>query len=314
MADGRKTAIGSRDDLNIDVSRCLRMRFSESSCRHCVDICPHGAVILDDGLTINQDACSGCMLCTAVCPVGALEQNNDFSNTLAQLSRVADPVLGCLRTKECSNATLACIGGLSEEHLLALCYTISGKLTLNLTACRDCPNLAMIPYLRQRLKALSEAELLEGDCSIVMEESVQNIKFRDESVCRRSFFKSFRNSLFQSAAVILSTNDEPTERRTEYAGKRVPIRRVLLNSTRNKFSQEFEAQIQKRFDSCVSFSEACTMCQGCVAICPTGALVTEDSDVPPVFDQLLCTRCQLCEEFCLDRALHIHSATKRNEV
>jgi len=306
MTDSNKTATGCRDDLIIDASRCLRMRFSESSCRHCVDICPHGAVNLDCGLTINPDQCHGCMLCTSVCPVGALEQNGDFNACLAKLTKVPEPILGCIRTRECSNGTLPCLGGLSEEHLLALCHTLSGKLTLNLTACKDCPNSSMIPHLRQRLEVLFDIGLQEGSCCIVTVESTQDISYHDESVDRRSFFKSFRNSLFQSAAVILSINDEPTERRADYAGKRVPIRRELLNSIRIKPSRELLGQIQKHFDVCVTFSEACTMCQGCVAICPTGALKTEAEDGTPFFEQLLCSGCGLCSEFCLDGAVRFY--------
>src|SRR5512140_2953940 len=94
------TVTSNRADLTVDASRCLRMRFSESSCRRCTDICPHGAVTLGSGLSLNPEQCRGCLLCTAVCPSGALEQNNDFSDCLAQLSRVPDPVLGCIRTKE----------------------------------------------------------------------------------------------------------------------------------------------------------------------------------------------------------------------
>ena len=301
MADV-KTVTGSRVDLVVDASRCQRMRFSESSCRHCVDICPHGAVTLDGSLTINPDLCRGCLLCTSVCPVGALEQNNDFSACLAQLSRVPGPILGCIRTKERSNATLACLGGLSEEHLLALCHTLSEKITLNLTACGECPNNSMIPYLRQSLAILSGAGLLDDNGRIVIAESARNIHYRDESVDRRNFLKSFRDTLFKSAAVILSPDNEQTGQRTDYAGKRLPVRRQLLNSTRNKLSPELEIRIRKHFDSYISFDETCTTCQGCVAICPTGALQTESSDMPPVFDQLLCTGCGLCREFCLDGA------------
>lgn len=304
MADN-KTHTGSRDDLAVDASRCLKMRYSESCCRRCVDICPHTAVSLDGFLVIDPNHCRGCLLCTAVCPAGALEQSSDFSNILVQLSRVPEPVIGCIRTKESSNAAMSCLGGLSAEHLLALCHTLSGKLTINMTVCGDCPNCAMVPQLHKRIEVLSEEGLLEGSCRIVPAESVQNINFHDESIGRRSFFSSFRKSLFQSAAVILSANDELIERRSEYAEKRVPVRRTLLNMIRISCSPELEVRMQKRFDTCITFDESCTKCHGCVSVCPTGSLQTEQVDTPPVFDQSLCSGCGLCSEFCLDSAVMI---------
>lgn len=299
------TITGSRDDLVVEASRCLKMRFSESSCRRCVDICPHRAVSLDGFIAVNQDHCSGCLLCTAVCPAGALEQNGDFSNIFAQLTRVSDPVLGCLRTKEHSNAILTCLGGLSDEHLVTLCHSLSGKLILNLSLCSGCSNSTIITHLLQRLEVLFEAGLLEGGCDIVTAEYEHEINYHDESVDRRSFFKSFGNSLFKSAAVILSSNSEQTERRSEYAAKRLPVKRELLNRIRNKLPPEFEARLHKYFDSCLSFSDSCTRCQGCVAICPTGALQAGQSDDTPTYSQRLCTGCGLCREFCLDGAVQL---------
>jgi len=298
---------GSRDDLVVDASRCLRMRFSESGCRHCSDSCPHGAVSLESGLVIDPEVCRGCMLCTSVCPVGALEQNGDFNACLAKLSKVHEPVLGCVRTKEHCNAALACLGGLSVEHLLVLNHTLAGTLTLNLSLCSDCPNSAMISALRPRLDALPATQSDYANCCIQIAESVQEIHYCDEPVDRRGFFKSFRTALFSCAAVILSPNNEQSERCTEYAGKRIPIRRKLLNSTRNRLSHEMENQIRKHFDSCVSFDETCTRCQGCVAICPTGALNTDKAEEKPTFEPLLCTGCGLCREFCLEDAVRIRS-------
>ena len=305
MADN-KIATGSRDDLNIDASRCLKMRFCDSSCRRCIDICPHNAVSVDRELKIDPEKCHGCLLCTSVCPVGALEQNSNFHACLTKLSKVTEPILGCIRTKECSNGTVACLGGLSEEHLVALYHTLAGRLTLNLSLCSDCRNHSIIAQLRQRLDALSTARLSYSNCRIEISESAQDMNYRDESVDRRSFFKSFRTSLFASAAVILSTHNEQTERRTNYAEKQVPVRRELLNHTRNQLSQELLVQLGKHFDSCVSFDEACTRCQGCVAICPTGALKTEAEDETPSFDHLLCSGCGLCSEFCLYEAVRIY--------
>lgn len=304
MADSG-TDTGSRDDLQIDISRCLRMRFCESSCRQCVDICPHASVTLDGGLSVNPDQCHGCLLCTSVCPAGALEQNIDFAACLAQLSRLPEPLLGCIRTKANSNATVACLGGLSEEHLLALCHSLPDALTLNLSRCAECANNAMIDHLLQRVSAILEAGLMTGGVSIVLAESASGLNFHAAAVDRRSFFKSLRSSLFQGAAAILSTTSEQTEQRSEYARKYLPARRELLNKTRNRLPQELAVPAGKQFDATISFGDSCTKCQGCVAICPTGALKSGLPDTLPGFDQLLCTGCGLCAEFCLDAAVRL---------
>lgn len=184
-------------------------------------------------------------------------------------------------------------------------HALTGSLTLNLTQCADCSNKPMIALLRQRLEAIFVAGLSGSQCCIVIVELMQDIHYRDESVDRRSFLKSCRNYLFKSADIILSTTQEQSPRRSEYAEKRLPIRRELLNRTKNTSSQELEVRIGEHFDSSIVFAETCPSCQGCVAICPTGALQTGFADMPPTFAQLLCTGCGLCSEFCLDGALQV---------
>ena len=304
-----KSAIGNRDDLAVDLSRCLKMRFHASGCRRCVDICPHRAVTLDDGLAIHPDQCSGCLLCTTVCPVGALEMRRDFSVCLTQLSKVREPVLGCIRTKGSAHTTLACLGGLADEHLLTLLHTLTGSLTLNLTACSDCPNRPMMVLLRQRLDSLAMGSLSARKCRIILADSAKNLHYSQEVVDRRSFFKSVGHYLFKGADTILFPANEQEQKRSEYGEKRLPIRRELLNRIRAAIPPEGQVKIRKDFDFFVSFGNNCTSCQGCVAICPTGALQTKSAETPPVFDQLLCTGCGLCSEFCLDGAVQIYSGT-----
>ena len=305
-----QSAIGSRDDLSVDLSRCLKMRFNASRCRRCVDICPHQAVTLDDGLAINPDQCSGCLLCTTVCPVGALESSrSDFFICLAQLSKVPEPVLGCIRTKKSANATLACLGGLADEHLLMLSHTLTGSLTLNLTSCPDCPNHSMTVHLRKRLDSLAEDRPFGRKCRLVLADSAEKLNYSQEVVDRRSFFKSVGHYLFKGADTILFPQTEQVQQRSEYGEKRLPLRRELLNRIRATISPEGAGRIRKDFEFFVSFADNCTSCQGCVAICPTGALQTKSSETPPGFDHLLCTGCGLCSEFCLDGAVQIYSGT-----
>lgn len=296
---------GSRDDLRLEASRCLRVRFSESRCNHCGMVCPADAVALDDGLVIDSDRCSGCMLCSSVCPSGALELSEDFLACLAQLSKVPEPVLGCCRTKDRSNGWLPCLGGLSDEHLLTLKQRLTGQLTLNISLCSACPNSAILPQLQQRLQNL--AALLPTGCSITTAESVDAIRFQEETVDRRSFFKTFRSSLFQTAAVVLSASSEQMEKRSDYTSKRLPARRELLKRVLETTGRATTETLQKQFFGSICLNENCTACHGCVAICPTGALSAkeEQADTPPAFEAARCTACGLCVEFCLDEAIRL---------
>lgn len=299
----RHKTTGSRDDLQIDHSRCLRIRFSDSTCDHCRAICPAAALSLEEGLIIDHELCSGCLLCSTVCPSGALEQQADFQSIIAQLTKVPAPVLGCYRTKEQANACLACLGGLAEEHLLALSRCLSGTLTLNTTHCNDCPNGVMLVSLKQRLQRITASGLTVAGCNLVMATSQKELCYQPESVDRRSFFRSFRNSLLQVAAEVVQSAPKPVER-CSYGDKRLPQRRELLNRTRSSLPEELEAAA-RQFDHKITFNAACCACQGCAAICPTGALVSTGQEEHPAFLQEQCTGCGLCVEFCLDQAISL---------
>lgn len=297
---------GASDDLRVDPSRCLRMRFSESGCRRCVDVCPKEAIAFEEVLSVDATRCTRCLLCTSACPSGALEQGGDFYSCVTELSRVPAPVLGCNRTRDKANATVTCLGGLAEEHLMALSHTLSGKVTLNLTACGDCPNSRIVIHLLQRLHDLAEAELFDSSCRIILVESPADLLFNAKTVGRRSFFKAFRNSIFKSAAVILSSSAVGrAQHRTEYSTKHLPVRRAILSDLRRSFSLEIEQRIRQHFDFKVMFNGSCTHCHGCVAICPTGALQPDQPGQSPALNEASCTGCRLCEEFCMDRALKL---------
>lgn len=63
-----------KDLLYIDRSQC-------TGCGVCVDVCPTGAISLDENegvSTINSTLCSECLACLDVCPNGAIQRAESF--------------------------------------------------------------------------------------------------------------------------------------------------------------------------------------------------------------------------------------------
>jgi ferredoxin len=53
-------------------------------CGLCVDVCPVGAITVDEVATINDETCLGCGACVDECPQGAIfmERENAASSSM----------------------------------------------------------------------------------------------------------------------------------------------------------------------------------------------------------------------------------------
>ena len=56
--------------------------------------------------------------------------------------------------------------------------------------------------------------------------------------------------------------------------------------------------------------EKCTHCGACTAVCPTGALAVQQSDMAVAFDQQKCSVCELCVPACPTRAMAVLPITQ----
>lgn len=298
---------GNKNDLRLLPSRCLRMRFSGSSCNRCVDICPQGAVNLDDSLVINRDSCSGCLLCCTVCPSGALEQAVNFSECLSRLNKVPVPVLGCIRTQERSNAYVPCLGGLSEEHLIGMYSLKVQQMQLDLSACSGCSNQKAINLLRERLDHLEQKALVPLTGKIKLVEQAAELNFHKETIGRRGFFKALTGSLLKETAALLVPADSASKASASYSEKQLPQRKTILEHGLKELQEQEQQQIRQYFQYEAVRSESCDGCAACSKVCPTGAMKEKTDGDPNLVehDHLYCTECGLCVEFCLNNALQI---------
>jgi len=303
---------GSRNDLQLHPSRCLRMRFSGSSCSRCADICPHGAINLENALAVDQNICRGCLLCSTACPSGALEQGSDFSECLSRLSKVPEPVLGCVRTQEHSNANITCLGGLSEEHLIAIYALQVQQVQLDLATCSGCSNENAVKLLRGRLDDLGRKIALPIGGKIKLVEQAAELNFLKETIGRRGFFKALTGSLLKETSTLLQSAKTPDKTRVAYTEKQLPQRKTILNLGLKELPELEQQQIRRFFKREAVRSENCDGCAACSKVCTTGAMTekTDGESNQVEHDPLHCTGCGLCVEFCLNEALQLKNGFK----
>ena len=84
-----------------------------------------------------------------------------------------------------------------------------------------------------------------------------------------------------------------------------------VSGTRKNFKEGVKylkaqgVQVQNASQEVKRNNRKCTHCGACTAVCPTGALAVERSDMSVAFDQKKCSICELCVPTCPTRAMEV---------
>lgn len=291
----------------VSPQHCLKTRFNGSSCSLCLDACPHDLPNVEGVISIDAGACSGCQLCAAACPGGAIEPQLSLEKLSAALSRPIPVVLACHQAQEESHLTTPCFGFLAEEYLLAMYAGAAPRISLNLLHCAACSNHGIVEELRGRIAALEARTGLPVRAKVRLIERAADLHFQPETVDRRGFFRSLTRTLVREAATVLTAPVAPSNKPSPYAQKHLPLRRTLLYLGLDRLSAPERQRLTASFAWRIARSDDCDGCRACTKICPTGALIEQSADdAPPFeFDASICTGCGLCVEFCLNGALSL---------
>jgi len=297
--------------VKIDQSRCLRMRFNKNSCNKCIEYCHANAIMIGEGVSIDRETCSECMLCISECLSGCFEiKGLDFYSLIGSLRKiqfsVQAPVLGCnVRTDILSHERTLCLGFLSEEHLIALSVFLDAPLQINLTGCSECRNGFIVQSLKERIKSINEKTSLDVADRLRLVDDKADLKYQEISYDRRGFFRAVKNFTSLRATELFSS--EKTDETQAYSTKKLPFRKGLLNRVFSVVSDKNQREILNGYYYTVTVDENCDNCFACVGMCPTGALKIEtvEHDRELFFNSSLCNGCGLCEDFCMNRSIFI---------
>ncbi len=89
--------------------RCLVERMAVGGCDLCQQACPHEAVHIERGVTIDPARCTSCGLCVQACPTGALEYDVTAPMTAIKAHGEGGATLTCSQSGA-GGQTLPCLG------------------------------------------------------------------------------------------------------------------------------------------------------------------------------------------------------------
>lgn len=301
--------------------RCKRLRYRQSECRICQEICPEGAITLDPGPAVSE-RCTRCGLCQTACPTEVFQDEVHSDQHLLgrigpllrskQRAAGGQPLIVHCREAEPqdrSAVAVPCLGSVTGNLLLGAAALGANPLTLVHGDCSRCRLRA-----GEQLYATAIAAYQALAPAVGLDASALQLQQRQRSdralSARRRFLTGVASPRDHAAGgwPAPGTAAPGLSRRAAESGTGSTPGRVLLQTLLQALlrpgsgspstSMSYDARLPMaslRIDQ-----SDCATCGTCVNLCPTGAVTRriEGDRLAHHFSSALCVNCRLCEEAC----------------
>jgi len=300
--------------LKLNAGLCVRSLSVESECNKCEVVCPTSAITIGSSNlpAINFSECVTCGACGAVCPSEALTLDEfDPTNFFFDFIEDEESLLSCRKN-------VPCISALSVEHIISMAV-LKKEIVFDMGYCDGC-DIASTCH-KQILKNHEEAtyllEAMENEAVIKLEnicyespesgsnrrdflnaanlKTVAKVKKSFEDEVQKASDELTEHTLGKTDIALLRKKTLPNRRKIFFTAiKRVekPSQFHIIDATEVTFTS------QKLMDE-----EACTACQMCYRVCPTGALTSDIKNSKIDFDPFMCIKCHICHDVCEPNAI-----------
>ncbi len=298
---------------NYDPDICAHSRSGITACTRCIDVCPTDAIIsIGEQIQVNPFLCQGGGSCSTACPTGAITYAyppaGNLLETLRHLILIyrqaggISPYILFFDQENGRPIVENLIGSLSENVLPVEVEEVGslgidilfGLLSYGATgATIVCENVAKL-VVRE----------LQAQVSI-MSDMMKGLGFEDSPI--ELILSNATEVLSDSARVLPPALQIQPTKFMPSSIKRTDIRIALehLHS---------ESPLKPEFVSLPEYApfgeihvdrESCTLCMGCVSVCPATALEA-GGDTPKLsFIENNCVQCGMCETACPEHSISL---------
>lgn len=254
--------------IAVNQSRCSRIRFNKSSCRKCFEVCSPQAIKIDEeGLGIDQSACTECMLCVSSCPTDVFKiRGFDFFSIVDELKKIHAPVISCNVADNIeAHIRTACLGFFSEIHFAFISLVLTEPIQLNLTACNRCVNGPVVSALEKTFEHLEKMLSKNYTSHIKLIRKISDLNYQPISYTLRNFFRAIRYQALEKPIRALDSL-EAGKKQTTYADKLIPETVVLLNRVMHEAPKSLKHTILESFYFDIKVNTNCDSCFACVGV------------------------------------------------
>ena len=296
---------------NYDPDICAHGRSGITACTRCIDVCPTDAIIsIGEQIQVDSYLCQGGGACSTACPTGAITYAYPPARNLLEILRQLilryfqaggtaphilffDQEQGRPIVEECTSSL--------AENVLPVEVEEVGSLGLDVL-------FGMLSYGASRAAILCEnaAESVIKELNaqlVILDEMIRGLGF-DRSPVELISSKSLQE-LTETAHQPPPALNIDSAKFMPSGIKRTDIRIALehLHSESPLKPESISLPAHAPFGEVHVDVDTCTLCMGCVSVCPASALEA-GGDVPKLsFIENNCVQCGLCESACPETSI-----------
>ncbi len=293
---------------------CAHSRNEITGCTRCLSLCPTGAITPDgDSVQIDPAICAGCGQCAAACPTGAA------SYALPDVATVATRLRAALKAWHAADGTVSPVILLHDADHGEPLINASGRFGRGLPAhvipiglneiTQAGPEVLAAAFaygagavaLLARARPLHDIEGLRAGIDLVASVGsamghgpITLVETDDPDALETALEALPRSPVLATPSSFLP----PTEKRGLLVMAFAEMNRAAAQPVQNMPLPQGAPFGRVHVDT-----DACTLCQACTGVCPTGALLDNPETPMLRFTESACVQCGLCAATCPETAI-----------